>query len=191
MDPKAPLRPALFLDRDGTLNVEVDYLHRPEDAHLTPGAGAALARVNAFGIPVVVVTNQAGIGRGRYGWAEYEAVQARLRELLAEEGAHVDAAYACPYHEAGVDDYRVADHPDRKPNPGMLLRAAQDLGLDLTKSWMVGDKDVDLQAGRAVGCRVALVLTGYGKAFEHMAADLVAPDLARAIDGILEQWPPR
>lgn len=182
------MRPALFIDRDGTLNEEVDYLHRPEEAVLTPGAAQALAQVNRRGIPVIVVTNQAGIGKGRFGWTDYGAVMTRIRELLAAEGAHLDAAYACPFHEEALGGYRIADHPDRKPNPGMLRRAAEDHDLDLARSWMVGDKALDLEAGRRAGCRVALVRTGYGAGLT-CGADLVADNLAEAITEILAQWP--
>ena len=184
------MKAALFIDRDGTLNVEANYLHRPEDVVLIPGVARALARVNARGIPVVIVTNQAGIGRGMYGWEDFHAVQARIAELLAREGAHFDAAFASPHHEKGVGEYAVADHPDRKPNPGMLLRAAQELDLDLSRSWMVGDKAIDVEAGHRAGCRSALVLTGYGRdEASTCAADLVSEDLAQAVDRILESWP--
>lgn len=182
------MRPSLFIDRDGTLNEEVDHLHRPEEAVLTPGAAQALARVNRLGIPVVVVTNQAGIGKGLFGWEDYEAVMARIRVMLATEGAHIDAAYACPFHEEAQGEYRIPDHPDRKPNPGMLRRAAEAFGLDLSRSWMVGDKPLDLEAGRRAGCRVALVRTGYGAGLA-CEADVVAENLAEAIAEILQQWP--
>jgi len=178
-------KPAVFLDRDGTLNVETDYLHRPEDAVLFPGAAAAIARLNAVSVPVIVVTNQSGIGRGKYGWPEYQSVMERIGELLALEGAHLDDAYACPYFKGAVGEYRHPDHPDRKPNPGMLLKAAEKHGIDLTRSWMIGDKECDLEAGRRAGCRTALVLTGYGKGVDPKLADIVADDLAAAIDGIL------
>lgn len=182
------MRAAIFIDRDGTLNEEVEYLSRPEDAVLTPGAAAALARVNAQGIPVVVVTNQAGIAKGKYDWEAYEAVAARIDALLKAEGARVDATYVCPFHEDGIGDFRVEDHPDRKPNPGMLLRASQDLALDLERSWMVGDKPIDLEAGRRAGCRTALVLTGYGADTDPASADLVADNLAQALEAILTRW---
>lgn len=182
------MRPALFIDRDGTLNVEVEYLCRPEDAALIPGAGSAIARANARGIPVIVVTNQAGIAKEKYGWPEYEAVRCRIEELLAAEGARIDGTYCCPYHEEGRGEYRVDDHPDRKPNPGMLLRAAQDFRLDLSRSWMIGDKAIDVEAGQRAGCRTVQVLTGYG-AEQRVPADLVVPDLGEAIDRILAQWP--
>lgn len=185
----SPLKPAVFLDRDGTLNVEVDYLHRVEDVSLVPGGGEAVADLNRRGIPVVVVTNQSGIGQGRFGWEEFRAVSARLDELLAAHGAHLDATYVAPHSPRGRDEYHHPDHPDRKPNPGMLQRAAEDHGLDLQHSWMVGDKDIDLEAGRAAGCKVALVLTGYGRRMDPDQADLVAADVGTAIARILEQWP--
>ncbi len=184
------LRPAVFLDRDGTLNEEVGYLHRPEELVLIPGAAAAVARLNARGIPVVVVTNQSGIGRGKYGWREFADVMSRMGTLLALENARVDAVYASPHHELGLGDYAVADHPDRKPNPGMLLRAAEEHGLDLSRSWMVGDKALDVGAGRRAGCRTVLVRTGYGAEEEDEAgADLVCGDLGEAVDRILDGWP--
>ena len=184
-----PVKPAVFLDRDGTLNEEVDYLSDPERLVLIPGAAAAVARLNAKGIPVVVVTNQSGIGRGKYGWQDFAAVMSRMGALLALENAWIDAVHVSPHHERGQGEYAVADHPDRKPNPGMLLKAAGEQGLDLSNSWMVGDKAIDLEAGRRAGCRVALVRTGYGAQVDGSAADLVASDLAEAVDRILAQWP--
>jgi len=183
------MRPALFIDRDGTLNIETDYLHQPDEVVLIPGAAQALARVNALGIPVIVVSNQSGIGRGHFDWRDFYAVMERISELLGQHGARMDAVYAAPHHEKGVGEYAVADHPDRKPNPGMLLRAAEEHGLDLARSWMVGDKAIDLEAGHRAGCRAALVRTGYGQEEDASLADLVAPDLAQAIDLILQQWP--
>lgn len=182
-----PARPAVFIDRDGTLNVEVGYLHRAEDVVLVPGAAEALARLNGLGIPVVVVTNQSGIGKGRYGWDEFNAVMARIAELLAEHGARMDGIYAAPHHERGQGDYAHPDHPDRKPNPGMLVRAAEEHRLDLSRSWMIGDKELDLDAGRNAGCRSALVRTGYGSQVDGARADLVAADLGEAVDRILAE----
>jgi len=182
------VKAAVFLDRDGTLNEEVGYLHQPQDVALVPGAAQAVARLNARGIPVIVVTNQSGIGRGRYGWEEFRAVTDRIAALLRTERAHVDGVYAAPHHEKGLGEYAHPDHPDRKPNPGMLLRAAQEHGLDLSRSWMIGDKAADLEAGRRAGCRTALVLTGYGKQVDPGHADLVAEDLAEAVARILDAW---
>jgi D-glycero-D-manno-heptose 1,7-bisphosphate phosphatase len=183
------VKPAVFLDRDGTLNEEVDYLCDPEQLALIPGSAAAVARLNTRGIPVVVVTNQSGIGRGKYSWQDFAAVMSRMDTLLALENARIDAVDGSPHHELGQGDYAVVDHPDRKPNPGMLLRAAEEHGLDLSRSWMVGDKAVDLEAGRRAGCRVALVRTGYGHSVDAAGADLVATDLAEAVDLILATWP--
>jgi D-glycero-D-manno-heptose 1,7-bisphosphate phosphatase len=180
--------PAVFMDRDGTLNVEMDYLHRPEDVTLFPGATAALAKLNACGVPVIVVTNQSGIGRGMYGWEEYNSVMGRIAELLKREGAHIDDAYACPFHEDGVGVYRHPDHPYRKPNPGMLLSAAEKRHIDLSRSWIIGDKECDLEAGRRAGCRSALVRTGYGNGVDPELADLVADDLEGAVEGILAKF---
>jgi D-glycero-D-manno-heptose 1,7-bisphosphate phosphatase len=177
----------VFLDRDGTLNEEVGYLCRPEDVVLIPGAREAVARLNARGIPVLVVTNQAGIGRGKYGWDDFQAVMDRIKALLVLGGAHLDGVYAAAHHPKGLGDYAHPDHPDRKPNPGMLLRAAQEHGIDLSRSWMIGDKALDLEAGRNAGCRVALVRTGYGSQVDASRADLVAEDLAAAVERILAE----
>ncbi|HJV89041.1 MAG TPA: HAD family hydrolase [Holophagaceae bacterium] len=183
------MRPAVFLDRDGTLNEEVDYLHKPEDLVLIPGAAAAVARLNAAGIPVVVVTNQSGIGRGYYGWKDFSSVMSRMGTLLAMEDARLDAVYVSPHHGKGQGDYAVEDHPDRKPNPGMLQRAAEEHGLDLARSWMVGDKDIDVLAGHRAGCRACLVRTGYGAGHAPGEADHVADSLVHAVDHILAGWP--
>ncbi len=182
-------RPAIFIDRDGTLNEEVDHLHRPEEAVLTRAAGQAIATLNAREIPVLIITNQAGIGKGKFGWKDYEAVMHRLGELLSVHRAHIDGAYVCPFHPEAQADYRHEDHPERKPNPGMILRAAEEHGVDLSRSWMIGDKHIDLEAGRNAGCRVALVRTGHGSKVNPALADLVADDLAEAIDRILATWP--
>jgi D-glycero-D-manno-heptose 1,7-bisphosphate phosphatase len=133
-------RPALFLDRDGVVVEEVDYLHRVEDVRLVDGAAGIIGKANALGLVVVLVTNQAGIGRGRYGWQEFAAVQETILDGLAAEGVFVNAVYACPHHAEGRPPHDVADHPFRKPNPGMLLGAAQDLPIDLGNSWIVGDR---------------------------------------------------
>jgi len=180
------VRPALFIDRDGTLNEEVDFLCRPGDVTLIAGAAKAIAKLNEKKIPVIIVTNQSGIGKGLFGWEEYGAVAIKIDELLALDGAHVDDSYACPYHEDAVGEYRHPNHPDRKPEPGMLLKAAQKHKIDLKRSWMVGDKGIDMEAGRSAGCRVALVRTGYGRAVDPKIADLVADDLGQAIEEILK-----
>jgi D-glycero-D-manno-heptose 1,7-bisphosphate phosphatase len=169
----APARraPALFLDRDGAVVEETDYLCRVEDIVMIPGAAAVIAEANKRGVAVVMVTNQAGIGRGYYGWTEFEAVQQAIRSALAAEGARLDAVYACAHHPNGKGAFAHPDHPARKPNPGMLLRAAQDFALDLRKSWLIGDKATDVEAAKRAGLGGAMqVATGYGKAERDLAA---------------------
>ena len=183
------MKPAIFVDRDGTLNEEIGYLHKPEEAVLIPGSVEAISRLNARQIPVIVVTNQAGIGKGRYGWKDFHAVMDRITRLLDAGGAHVDGVYAAPHHEQGIGEYAHPDHPDRKPNPGMLMRATLEHDLDLSRSWIIGDKLADVEAGHRAGCRAALVLTGYGRNVDPSLADFVAADIGKAIDHILAGWP--
>lgn len=157
-------RPALFLDRDGVIVKEANYLSRPEDAHLVPGAAAIVAAANRRGVPAILVTNQSGIGRGYYGWDSFAAVQRTILALLADANAVIDAVYACPHHADGVDPYRHPDHPARKPNPGMMTRAGRDLRLDLARSWVVGDRANDLDAAKRAGMAGGVhVLTGHGQ----------------------------
>ena len=178
-------RPAIFLDRDGTLNLEVDYLRRTEDVAITPGAAKAISELNAKNIPVIVITNQSGIAKGILGWEDYQSVTKKIEELLALEGAHIDDIYVCPFHENAENDYFHSDHPDRKPNPGMILKAAEKHRIDTNRSWMIGDKESDLEAGRRAGCRTALVLTGYGNTVNPELADIVADNIGQAIEQIL------
>ena len=168
-------RPALFLDRDGVVVEEVHFLHRPEDVRLVPGAAEVMTAARRQGIPVVLTTNQSGIARGLFGWEAFAATQSRLETLLAAEQAAFDMVLACPFHPDGDPPYR-AEHPCRKPQPGMLLRAAERLGIDLAKSWVVGDRARDLEAGREAGCAGGLhVLTGYGAAEREDAIRLETP----------------
>ena len=159
-------RRAVFLDRDGTINQEVGYLHRVEDFVFIPGAPEAIRLLRGAGFLVVVVTNQAGIARGLYDEAALERLHEHLAVELAAAGTGIDASYFCPHHPRhGVGPYQV-DCACRKPLPGMLLQAAADLGIALADSWLVGDKLSDIQAGLAAGCRPVLVRTGYGTATE-------------------------
>lgn len=171
--------PAVFLDRDGTLMAEVDYCRDPALVRLLPGVREGLARLRQAGYRLVIITNQSGIGRGLITTAEYEAVHARLLELLGAD--LIDATYYCP------------DHPDqasdrRKPAPGMLLEAARDLGLDLSASYLIGDKASDLECARRAGARGVLVRTGYGEAEAAKVgdgSDFVAEDFAAAVEHIV------
>ena len=182
LPPAACPRPAIFLDRDGTINVEVDYLHRLADFELIPGVTEAIKRFNIAGYAVVVVTNQSGIARGLYDLAAMQAVHDHLQALLAPRGAHVDAFFFCPHHPDFTGPCTC-----RKPAPGMLLVAAQELGLDLQRSWMIGDTAGDIDAGRAAGCRTILVRTGYGAALEaDLGAAADSPKPTTVVDALPE-----
>jgi D-glycero-D-manno-heptose 1,7-bisphosphate phosphatase len=168
--------PALFLDRDGVVVEEVDYLHRVEDVVICAGAAGVILAANASAVPVVLVTNQSGIGRGHYGWAEFRAVQEAIQTAIVEQGAHFDAVYACPHHRDGQGAFAHPDHPARKPNPGMLQRAAAALNIDMARSWLVGDRAGDIEAAKRAGLAGALhVLTGYGQAERAAAMALSGP----------------
>jgi D-glycero-D-manno-heptose 1,7-bisphosphate phosphatase len=175
-------RAALFLDRDGVINVEVDHLHRVEDVALIDGVAEAILRVNRAGVPVVVVTNQAGIGRGLYGEADFAAVTACIAEKIAP--ATIDATYHCPHHpDAGCEC--------RKPKIAMLVRAAEEARIDLERSILVGDKRSDLDAARAAGCTAVLVRTGYGAKVEADGGprvwDAIFDSLGDAVPWILDR----
>lgn len=169
-------RPAVFLDRDGTVIKDVGYICKAEDVAILPGIPEALERLKVAGFRLVIVTNQSGIGRGYFTVADYESVHHRMLKLLGCDP--FDATYFC------------GDHPDlptprRKPGPGMLLEAAEDLGIDLGASWMVGDRDGDLQAGLSAGTRSILVRTGEGMNAKGTSAHFIAKDLAEAAEFIL------
>lgn len=155
-------RRAVFLDRDGTINKEKEYLHRVEDFEFIPGAPEAIRLLNSAGFLVIVVTNQSGIGRGYYGEDAVRSLHRFMDRELARHGARVDAYYFCPHHpDRGIGEYR-RECGCRKPLPGMLLKAADDFTIDMNASFIIGDKMADLEAGIAAGCRPILVRTGYG-----------------------------
>lgn len=171
-------RAAVFLDRDGTINVEKEYLHRPEEFEFVPGAPEAIRLLKEAGFLVVVVTNQSGVARGYYDEAAVHRLHRFVDRELAAAGTAIDAYYLCPHHPShGIGPYRT-ECACRKPLPGMLLAAAGDLGIDLGRSWIVGDKGADVAAGLAAGCRPLLVRTGYGTAEE----DLVPPGVPVCAD---------
>ena len=174
----APGRPALFLDRDGTVIEEKGYLHRIDEIVVIPGAAEVISAANKRGIPVVMVTNQSGIGRGYYSWTEFKAVQDAFLAILAAHGdAKIDAVYACAHHPEAEGLLAHPDHLARKPNSGMLLQAARDLALDLKSSWLIGDKANDIEAAKRAGIAGALhVATGYGAAERQRAAKLAGPN---------------
>lgn len=178
---------AVFLDRDGTLNREVGYLHRVADLRLVRGAAEAVALLNRASLKTVLVTNQAGRGRGYFAESCIHEVHSALAQRLAARGARLDAIYYCPHHP---DD----GCPCRKPMPGMLYTAARDLDIDLTTSFVVGDKLSDLEAGREAGCKTVLVLTGHGRAerarldVSPWQPDLIAGSLRLAAPWILDVY---
>jgi D-glycero-D-manno-heptose 1,7-bisphosphate phosphatase len=150
-------RRAVFLDRDGTLTEPRHYPRHPDDLILQPNIGAPLRALQKEGYALIVATNQSGIARGMFNTVALQAMHERLRTLLGEHGVRLDGIYACPHHpEGSVPEYRVVC-VCRKPSPGMLWRAAHEYDLDLVQSWMVGDSDCDVQAGRQAGTRTALV----------------------------------
>lgn len=172
----------MFLDRDGTVVVERGYLSDPAGVTLLPGAAAALRAVAEAGYALVLVTNQSGIGRGLYGEAEYRAVQDRLEELLGRQGVRLEGTYHCPHSPESGGPCAC-----RKPAPGLFRRAARELGLDLSRSVLVGDRLRDVVPALELGARGLLVRTGYGREEESYApAEIeVVDDLAAAAARIL------
>ena len=180
-------RLAVFLDRDNTLIEDPGFISSPDQVHLKPGAAAALRQLNKAGHHVVVVTNQSGVARGHFDEDTLQTIHQRMRDLFAGEGARIDAVYACPYlpgDEAKIAAYR-RDSDLRKPKPGMLLLAAGELDLDLTRSWMIGDSLRDVQAGRAAGCRTIMIDPDGPPDDKPPEADAVLPSLADAVRYLL------
>ncbi len=187
-------QPAVFLDRDGTINEQMGYINHISRFVLLPGVGRAIRKLNEHNIPVVVVTNQSGLARGYFPASLLDEVHKKMDQQLAAEGAHIDGLYICPHHpEAKEKKYRKACNC-RKPKIGLLKQAAADLNLDLTKSFMVGDRWSDLKCGAAAGATSILVLTGYGRGDQQYIGPQqeiqpakVAINLNAAVDWILEQ----
>ena len=187
-------RAAVFLDRDGTINEEVDFVRTPAELVLIPGAAAAVRRLNEAGLVSCVISNQSGVARGFYTEAELVGIHAKLERDLAEAGGRIDRIYYCPHHPTkGLPPYDVVCEC-RKPAPGMLLTGAREFDVDLSRSFVVGDRDVDIQVGKAVGAYAILVLTGYGRrtreeiAGTDIVPDFVASDLADAVMHILQKY---
>jgi len=170
---------AVFLDRDGTVIEDTSYVDDPSGVRLLPGVADAIRRLSDAQYLVVIVSNQSGVARGLFDEETLSAVHQRVEELLAERGATIDGAYYCPYldgPEATVEKYR-RDSDLRKPNPGMLLQAADELGIDLAQSWMIGDGSRDVEAGKRAGCRTIRLA-----AEPDPEATYTAPNLLRAAD---------
>ena len=185
-------RRAVFMDRDGTISEEVGYVNHVSRYRVFPFAAEAVRTLNEAGWLAVLVTNQAGVARGYFKEDLIGEVHKVLTAELERGGARLDAVYYCPHHPSvGEPPYRF-DCDCRKPRPGLLLRAAEDLGLDLSQCWMVGDRYSDTELARNAGARSAFVLTGYGRGeLEHQSQawprrpDLVAENLLEAVKTIV------
>lgn len=180
------MKRAVFLDRDGTINIEKEYLYQAKDFEFIPGAPEAIRLLNQAGIMVVVVTNQSGIARGYYSEEDVENLHRHIARELAESGAHVDAWLYCPHHPDGRGSYALPCSC-RKPLPGMLREASARYDIDLENATMIGDKLADIEAGKAAGCRTVLVRTGYGADEEAYAEShaVVCNDLLSAVKLLL------
>lgn len=188
--PSDALRPAVFLDRDGTLNEDVGYLSELSHLTLFPWAIDAVRLLNQAGYVVAVVTNQGGIGRKMIRPEFVGELHAEIARRLALGGARVDGWYSCPHHPAALVDELRVDCGCRKPKPGMAEQAARDLGIDLARSWVIGDKWLDVQLGHAIGGRSILVRTGWGALEEAVrpagqAVEAIADTLAGAVAYVL------
>lgn len=190
-------RTAVFLDRDGVLNVEAGYLYRVEDLHLIAGVAEAVRRLNDQQVFCCLVSNQSGPARGYYPAAHVDALHHRLCQLLeSEAGAKLDALYYCPYlstPEGGINPEFTRWSTWRKPNTGMLVAAAWEHNLDLSQSFMVGDKATDVDMAHNAGCTGILVQTGFGERVlagdyqHHTKPDYIAPNLPIAVEWILNR----
>ncbi|MFQ5329675.1 MAG: D-glycero-beta-D-manno-heptose 1,7-bisphosphate 7-phosphatase [Thermodesulfobacteriota bacterium] len=176
------MKRAVFLDRDGTINVEREYLSSPDGLVLIDGAAEAVRMINEAGLLAVVITNQSGIGRGYFTEEAVDAIHRRLSEIVGKGGGHIDAFYHCPHH------------PDegcrcRKPATGLIERAAEELGIDPANSYVVGDKAIDVELARKCSAKGVLVLTGYGteqQGWIEPPPDFIAQDLLAAAEWIVE-----
>lgn len=186
-------KPAVFLDRDGTINEQMGYINHVTRFQMLPRAAQAIRKLNDKDIPVVVVSNQSGLARGYFPKKVLDEVHVKMNRALTEGGAHVDGIYYCPHHpEAKEAEYRKACDC-RKPKTGLFTQAAVDLDIDLSRSYVVGDRFSDLKAARNCGAKGILVLTGYGRGdLEYVGPELdikphhVADDLYAAVEWILD-----
>lgn len=181
------MKRAVFLDRDGTINIEKEYLYQATDFEFIPGAAEAIRLLNQSGFMVVVVTNQSGVARGYYTEEDVENLHRHIDRELERCGAHVDTWLYCPHHPTGRGSYALPCNC-RKPLPGMLQDAAARHDIDLENSAMIGDKLADIEAGMAAGCRTILVRTGYGAGEEQYvgAETTVCDDLLSAVRLLLQ-----
>ena len=166
---------AVFLDRDGTIARDVPYCSRPEDFELLPGAAEGIRLLNERGFKVVVVTNQSGIARAYFTERMLARIHEKMVTELAEQGAHIDAIYYCPHHPDDNCDCR-------KPKPKMVIHAAQDLDIDLSQSYVIGDSEIDTELARQAGCKAGIKIGGPG-----VRGDLVTASFSDAVNWVVEQ----
>lgn len=186
-------KPAVFIDRDGTINEEMGYINHVSRLRVLPGSADAIRRLNENGVAAVVISNQSGVARGYFPEELVKQVNARLAEILTESGARLDGIYYCPHHPKGeVEEYRKACDC-RKPKTGLIDQAVEELGLDLSRSYVVGDRHADIQIAHNAGAKGILVLTGYGRGEWENESEKwevrpshVCDDLAAAVDWVLE-----
>lgn len=185
--PAPALRKAAFLDRDGVINLDRAYVHKWEEFEFVPGAVDAMRRLKQAGYALVVVTNQSGLARGMYTEEQYQTLTAHMRQALTEAGAEVDAVYHCPHHPKGQVPELAVECDCRKPEPGMILRGAEELGLSLSDSILVGDKPSDIEAARAAGVgRAFIVQSDNAESTDDLAgADAAYADLGACVDALL------
>jgi D,D-heptose 1,7-bisphosphate phosphatase len=180
---------AVFLDRDGTIVEDIGYLNNPQQIQFIPGSIEAIKKLNEAGYKVVVITNQAGVARGLITEDMLQTIDKTLHKFILNGGAHLDGVYYCPHHpEHGVHPYKQ-ECECRKPHPGLIKRAHRDLNIDLSQSFMVGDKATDIQAGKRAGTKSILVESGRGlgeKARLKQKPDYIAKNLLQAVDWLLE-----
>ena len=186
MDDPRIRRPAAFLDRDGTMIVERDFLGDPDKVEILPGVVEAIQLLNQWGYWVIGVSNQSGVARGYFGTSDVDAVNERIIELLASQKAYVNRIYYCPHHPDIASARNEAACDCRKPAPGMIRRALGDYPIDLTGSFVVGDSTVDIGLARNAGIPGLLALTGYGAREQELLTldatpDVIADDLLAAV----------
>ncbi|MBI5476385.1 MAG: HAD family hydrolase [Ignavibacteriales bacterium] len=187
-------RIGIFLDRDGTIIEEVNYLSSPKELHLLPRSAEAIKIANDLGLKVIIATNQSGIARGILTEEQLEVIHNALIENLRRNGANIDGVYYCPHHpDTGLPEYRK-DCTCRKPKPGMILQASKDFEIEISKSYLIGDKAIDVETASACGTTSILVQTGYGQEelkicrMKNIPVDYVAADLLDAIKFIEEKF---
>lgn len=186
------MKTTVFIDRDGTINRDVGYLNHPNQLELIPGAAAAISNLNRAGLLVVVVSNQAGIAKGFIQEKQVPAIHEAFLEILSQEGARIDGFYYCPHHPQGLVKKYTCSCICRKPAPGLLLRASEEMNIDLARSYVVGDKVSDMQLAHNVGATAVMVLTGHGRRHQsNYPADCHRPhytcnDLYDAVQWILK-----